>query len=159
MPSWEHGPAYAELEAIARKLEAAVAATNEILLKLAKIEPSRLVETFAQVQSRMLGFDSHTTRHFMQSLEEKRVNTYAMGNVFMACVMTAAVALSEFKSQPQPANANFLRRRLGRLRTYSTNALSLTAFAWASFHAVLGQGALHQLQVLLESRAIDSDEE
>jgi hypothetical protein len=146
MSSWDQDPAFAGLEELARKMEKALAATNEALIKLAKIDPARVVETFAQVQAKILGFDVHATRKLMEAIEDKRVNTYAMGNLFMACVMTSAVALSEFKKQPQPANASFLRRRLGKLRQFSTNGLSLAALAWASFNAVLGQGALHQLK-------------
>ncbi len=146
MSPWENDPAFAQIEEIARKIEQAVAATNEALMKLAKIEPQRVVETFAMVQAQMLGFDSHATKRFIQALEDKRVNTYAMGNLFVACVMTAAVALSEFKNQPIAANAGYIRRRLRRLRNLSTNGVTLAAFAWASFNAVIGQGAVHQFK-------------
>ncbi|MBM4251094.1 MAG: hypothetical protein FJ146_03925 [Deltaproteobacteria bacterium] len=153
MTPWENDPAFAQVEELARKIEKAVAATNEALMKLAKIEPQRVVETYAQVQAQMLGFDSHATKNFLQALEDKRVNTHAMGNMFVACVMTAAVALSEFKNQPLAANAGYLRRRMERLRHLSTNGVTLAAFSWASFHAVLGQGAAHQIKSWRQHRS------
>ncbi|MEN9834922.1 MAG: hypothetical protein RL011_1115 [Pseudomonadota bacterium] len=156
MSPWENDPAFANVEELARKIEKAVAVTNEALMKLAKIEPHRVVETYAQVQAQMLGFDSHTTKRFMQALEDKRVNTHAMGNMFMACVMTSAVALSEFKNQPLAANAGYLRRRLQRLRHLSTNGVTLAAFAWASFHAVMGQGAAHQIKAWRKHQSLRS---
>ena len=157
MNFWENDPAFADFEALARKLEVAAAATNEALLKLANIEPQRLVEAFAQVQVRLLGFDLHAIKRFHQALEEKRVNTYARGNLFMTCVLTSAVALSEFKNQPQLAGGGgVLRKRLDKMRVYSTNSLSLAAFAWASFYAVMGQGAWQQLRIQRKKKPIQA---
>ena len=148
MHFWEHEPQFADLEALARKLESALHATNDALIKLAQLDPQLLVESFAQTQGKILGFDNHGMRRFLEALEEKRVKTLAMGNLFMCCVLTAAVGLSEFKKQPHLAGgASFFRRRLDKLRTHSTNSLALAALASASFSAVIGQGAWYKFQL------------
>jgi hypothetical protein len=154
VPFYEKDPAFAEMEALARRLEAAVAATNEALLKLAGIDSENIVAAFAETQGQLLGFDDLAMQKFRQALEDKRVTTLAMGNVFMTCVLSSAVALSEFKRLPQRSTGHSLLRRLDRLRTHSTNGLALAAFAWSSFYAVLGKGTWRKVKARRRQRSL-----
>lgn len=141
MARWDSDPAFGDLRQLALKLEAAFARANSALLKVSGVTPDEVLETFARVQGKILGFDDHALTRFRGALEEKRVKTLAQGNMFMTCVLSSAVALSEFKRQPRLARATILQRRLDRLRSKSTNPVALGILASASFYALLGKGA------------------
>src|SRR6476661_2426195 len=85
------------LEEVARRLEAAFSAVNAGLLKAAGLEADALIEAFGEVHARMLGFDEFGRKALADAIENARVKTYSQGNVFLACVLCSAVALSEFK--------------------------------------------------------------
>ncbi len=152
MNPWEHDPAFADLKILAQKLEAAMNATNDALLRAAGVQGDALVDAFAALQVRLLRLDTHGERRFREALEEKRVKTLAQGNIFMSCVMTSAVALSEFKSQPRQAAGGRLARGLERLKDRSTNPVSLSAFALTCFYSLLGKGAIGHLGALNKAR-------
>ena len=152
MNPWDADPAFADLKILAEKLEAALAAANEAILRAVGTDGEHVGEFVADVQAKLLGFDEHARRRFHEALEDKRVKTLSQGNVVMTCVLSAAVALSEFKSQPRLAGAGGLSRSLDTLRDRSTNGVSLGLFAWATFYALLGRGAWRYVGVLRQMR-------
>ena len=155
MNPWDSDPAFADLKILAEKLEAAFAAANDAVLRAVGIDPEHLTEAVAAVQTKLLGFDEHAARRFREALEEKRVKTLSQGNVVMTCVLSSAVALSEFKGQPKLAGGaavSPLTKGLDVLRDRSTNGISLGLFAFASFYALLGRGAWRYLGVLRQMK-------
>ena len=138
-------PAFDDMRQLALKLEAAFAKANAAVLKAIALEPEAALASLAEIQGKILGFDDHGKKRFREALEEKRIQSLAQGNLFMTCVLASAVALSEFKSQPRAVASGPVRRQLDRLRGQSTNGLSLGAFAFASFYALCGKGALSRL--------------
>jgi hypothetical protein len=134
-----------DLRALAMKLEETFQKAHAKLLSALALEPDTLLETLSGIQAKALGFDEHEVRRFQEALEEKRVKTLSQGNVFMTCVLSSAVALSEFKKLPKAASAGFFRRRLEAFKGQSTNGLSLSVFAFSSFYALLGRGAIKRL--------------
>ena len=154
MQYWQPDPSYEDLRTLALKLEAAFNAANGKLLHAAGVTHETLVDRLAEVQAKLLRFDAHARRRFADALEEKRVKSLAQGNVFMACVLCSAVALSEFKNAPRPAASGALGRRLDSLRRRSTNGLTLSAFTTASFYTLLGKGALDHLGARRQRKTI-----
>lgn len=147
MPGKFYGdPSFEDLRILAQKLEAVIARTNKALLKAAAIEPGEALAAFSEVQATMLRFDDHGRRRFQEALEEKRVRTLAQDNLLMTCVMSAAIALTQFKQQPRTAQGNFLEKSLAHLRSRSTRPVSLGAFALASFYAVMGRGVVKHVK-------------
>ncbi|MCX6109124.1 MAG: hypothetical protein NTZ90_05900 [Proteobacteria bacterium] len=142
MNPWENDPAYADFRVLAQKLEAALSASNRLLISLASLTPEAVLPAFKAAQGQILGFDEHAMERFAVALEEKRVVTLSQNNIFMTCILSSAVALSEFKIQPQKADGGFLAKSLNKLRQHSTTSLSLGALAWASFYTVMGKGLL-----------------
>jgi hypothetical protein len=154
MHAWDSDPSFADLRQLAQRLEAALNRANETLLKAAGVGPEDVLDAFARVQGKMLGFDDHGTKRFHEALEEKRVKTLSQGSVVMTCVLSAAVALSEFKSQPRHTAGTAVERGLDRVRDKSTNGISLGLFALASFYGVLGKGAWRHLDALRRGRQV-----
>ena len=151
MPTpWEFDPAFADVRAVVERLEAAVQAAHRVLLKVADTNPESVVEVFARQQGELLRLDDHAKQLFAAALESKRVKTIAHGNIALACVLTAAVALSEFRELPgsavPPGPGALLRRALRHVRQHSTHPATLLALSWVSFQAVLARGLLNQWQ-------------
>lgn len=140
MSRWNQDPTFEDVERIAEKLEKAVAKANLALHKLAYLKPGEALEAIAATQAKMLRFDTHTTQRFNEALEEKRVRTLAHGDIVMTCVLSAAVALSEFKRQPQLVPSQRSIRLLTRIQKYSTTSLGLLTFATLTFYTILGVG-------------------
>jgi hypothetical protein len=140
---WNHDPTFEDVERVAEKLERAVAKANLALHKLADIDPGDALKVFIEVESKLLRFDSHATKRFEEALEEKRVRTLAHGDLVMTCVLSAAVALSEFKKQPHTVTATKSAKLLSRVRQYSTTSFGLLTFATLTFYTVLGRGVGH----------------
>ena len=143
MNRWNNDPTFEDVERVAERLERAVAKANLALHKLADIEPGEALKAFVEVESKLLRFDSHASKRFEEALEEKRVRTLAHGDLIMTCVLSAAVALSEFKKQPQAVTASKSEKILSRARRYSTTSVGLLAFATVTFYTVLGIGIRH----------------
>jgi len=154
MPSWDHDPAFADFKVLAQKLEAALTASNALLIKLANLSPEAVLPAFSLAQAQMLGFDVHAMQRLQEALEEKRVVTLSRGNIFMTCILSAAVTLSEFKNQPLQTQGGLLARSLNKIRQHSTNSISLGAFAWASFYAVMGKGLLFKAKALRHQQPV-----
>ena len=154
MHPWDHDPAYADFKVLAQKLEAALTASNAFLIKLANLNPEGVLPAFSLAQAHMLGFDAHAMQRLQEALEEKRVVTLSQGNIFMTCILSAAVTLSQFKQQPQQTQGGLLARSINKLRQHSTNSLSLGAFAWASFYAVMGKGLLFKANALRHKQPV-----
>lgn len=143
-----------EIEALARRLEAAFQTINRRLLRLAGVEAEAIVEAFGDVHAQMLGFDTHGRTALREAIESARVKTLSQGNIFVACALSSAIALSEFKRQPRLTNNRFARP-LDRLRRLSTNALSLSLFAMSSFYALLGTKTYQRLAQRLRERPLN----
>lgn len=142
------------MKALAAKLEAAIQKAHAKLLQAILLEPESVLETLTGIQAKALGFDEHEKRRFHEALEEKRVKTLSQGNIFMTCVLTSAVALSEFKKMPRAASPGFLRRGVEVFKGKSTNGLSLGVFAFSSFYALLGRGAIKRLATFRQKGTI-----
>lgn len=141
-PPWEQDPSFADLHMLASRLEALVSATNGVLLKATGLSAETIVGAFAQVQVDLLRLDEHGRVNLQRALEEKRVQTLAQGNIFMACTLVSAVALSEFKRLPRATAvgpSGWLRRAYGRMQDHSTTPASLGAFATVSFYTLLAK--------------------
>ena len=148
-----HGFPDERLEELARKLEAAFSKINTSLLKAAGLSTDDLVAALIEVQAGLLGFDEHGKATLRDAIEAARVKTYSQGNIFMACVLCSAIALSEFKRQPLPTATRW-SRLLRNLRAYSTNAPTLAAFAWASFYALMGSKTWERVRRYLRNRPL-----
>ncbi len=140
MTRWNQDPTFEDVEKIAEKIEKAVAKANLALHKLAHIEPGEALKAFAETEGKLLRFDAHTQKLFEEALEEKRVRTLAHGDMVMTCVLSAAIALSEFKKQPQTVASQRSTQVLARLQKHSTTSFGLLAFATLTFYTVLGEG-------------------
>lgn len=143
-----------DLKALAQKLEAAFQKAHAKLLAALALEPDTVLDTLTGIQAKALGFDDHEKRRFAEALEEKRIKTLSQGNIFMTCVLSSAVALSEFKNTPRAASPGFVRRRLETFKGKSTNGLSLSVFAFSSFYALLGRGAIKRLAAFRQKGTI-----
>ncbi len=143
-----------ELKALAAKLEAAFQKAHAKLLAALQLEPDTVLETLTGIQAKALGFDAHESRKFQEALEDKRVKTLSQGNIFMTCVLSSAVALSAFKNAPRAASPGFVRKRLERFKGRSTSGVSLSVFAFSSFYALLGRGAIKRLATFRQKGTI-----
>lgn len=149
----QHGFPDERLEELARKLEAAFVKVNSGLLKAAGLTTDDVVSAFVEVQAGILGFDEHGRMALREAVEAARVKTLSQGNIFMACVLSSAVALSEFKRQPLPTATRW-SRLLRNVRTYSTNGPALATFAWASFYALMGSKTWARVRQHLRNRPL-----
>jgi predicted amino acid dehydrogenase len=141
------------LEELARRLEAAFAKVNSNLLKAAGLTSEEVVDAFVDVQSRLLGFDEHGRALFREAVENARVKTYTQGNIFLACVLCSAIALSEFKKQPRAASKRW-SRLVQSLRDRSTSGPALGAFAWTSFYALMGTKTWRRVSHYVKNRPL-----
>lgn len=141
------------IEELARRLEAAFTAINAGLLKAAGLHSDEIIDAFVGVQANLLGFDAHMRQALSEAMEEARVKTLSQGNIFMACVLSSAVALTAFKRQPQLASSRWsgLQRQL---RRHSTSGPALAAFVWASFYGLLASKTWKRLQQYLRNRPL-----
>lgn len=142
-----------QLEELSRLLEAGIEKLNSGLLSAVGITAEEVVSSLIEVQTQLLKFDQHEAKNFKEAVENARVKTLSQGNLFMACILCSALALSAFKNQPQPASITKQKLRFMRnLRQHSTSGPALFAFAWASFYALLGSKAWKRLQDRARSR-------
>lgn len=146
MRDWTKEPGFEHLQQLAKKIEKIAAASNAALLKGAQIEPGQALDVVSEVQATMLRLDDHGKRRFREALEEKRVRTYAQESLIMTCVLASAVALTEFKKQPRKLSLGLLDKPLAILKDRSTTGLGLSAFAMATFYAVMGRGVARRVK-------------
>jgi hypothetical protein len=151
---WANDPLFADLERLARRIEAGMAKANAALLQTAGLDEATLLDALAEVQSKMLGFDAHTQKAFRAAIDEKRVAAYARGSLVMAALLCSAVALSEFKRAPRSAKPGLLHRGVGRLRDLSTHGLALGAFTTATLSALVGSGAGKKLLAAAKRKTV-----
>ncbi len=122
-------------------------AANKRLLALAAIEPDELVGVFSSVHAKLLRLDSHGQAALDQALEAKRVQTLAQGNLFMTCVLSSAVALSEFKRLPRKPPSGLLNNSLNSIKDFSTQPASLGVYTVACLYALIGQGVWRRIRL------------
>ena len=143
---WNQDPTFEDVERIAEKIEKAIAKANLALHKLAYIEPGEALKVFADAEGKFLNFDTHAQNHFEAALEEKKVRTLAHGDMVMTCVLSAAVALSEFKKQPHIVTPQKTSPLLAGIQKYSTTSFGLLAFSTLIFYSILGVGVSKHAQ-------------
>jgi hypothetical protein len=141
---WNNDIPFDELRSLAGRLEAVFAAANERARRLAALEPGEVLEGFAVTQAALLRFDEFEAKRFRAALEEAQVRTLAGDNIFLSCVLSAAVALRQFKHKPR-AVAGRWARMLGALQDKSTAAPTLWLFSVASLYGVFGKGAVRHI--------------
>ena len=126
---------------VAWRLEQIFQGVNRSLLATAGVPAELVVDGFFKVQSELLNFDKEEKLAFETALEEQRVRSLACQNIFMACVLSSAVALSQFKKKPRSTRRGIAS--IGRfLQRYSTNPLTLLAFSSTSMQALIARGLL-----------------
>jgi hypothetical protein len=148
---WDDDIPYGDLHAVAQRLEAFFTAANARAVRLAGLESGQVVDAFADAQARLLRFDDFSRRRYQDALEAARVSSLAGDNVFLACVLSAAVALSQFKQQPRRVGG-LLGRQVKLLQERSTGAAALWLFSVASLYAVVGKGAAKHVGALRDRR-------
>ena len=126
---------------VALRLERIFKDVNRSMLATAGVPAELVVDGFFTIQSELLRFDRQEKLAFETALEEHRVRSLASQNIFVACVLSSAVALSQFKKRPQSTRKGIAS--LGNLlQRYSTNPLSLMAFSTTSMQTLLARGLL-----------------
>lgn len=141
------------IEELARRLEAAFTAFNTSLLKAAGLNSDEIVEAFIDIQARLLGFDANAHQSLREAMEDARVKTLSQGNIFMACVLSSAVALTQYKRQPRQTSGRFLRLTR-QLHQQSTSGPALAAFVWTSFYALMASQTWKRLQHYRQNRPL-----
>lgn len=151
MPQWSDDIPFAELQAIAQKLEEAARRLNQRLLASAGLGPDELLPAFIETHAALLRFDEFGKKRLAQAVEEGRVHTLSGGNLFMTCVLSSAIALSEYKKLPRPVQSRFAPQ-LKFLKDNSTGVPALTMMAFASFYALIGRQAAKKFTTLRSER-------
>jgi hypothetical protein len=156
MSQWHSDPSFEALSNLARRIEAVVAKSNELMLKIAAGDATKIWDEVIEVQAKLLRLDSFAKRGFKEALEEKRVRTLAHSNLVMVCVLASAVALSQFKHHPKPATRGMTARIVKKLRLHSTNGVSLAALSLTTFYALMGRGLLKTIRLKTRQKTVDA---
>lgn len=143
-----------ELRAAALKIEQAARKLNAAFLKVGFVDGQQVLPAVIEVYSEMLRFDGVTKANFTRSVEEKRVQTIAQGNVIVSCVLCAAVALSELKKSPKPAQPTYVQKQLLKFRDASTNPMSLAGLSLAGFYGLLGKGVFRRAKQTVDKKIL-----
>jgi hypothetical protein len=151
---WDQDIPFAELQQLARKLESALSAANAQALKIACVEKGEVARAFAHAHATLLRFDDFGRRRLDAALEDARVQTLAGDNLVLACVLSAAVALKQFKNQPRNVGG-LLARPLAFVQTRSTGLPALWLLSVSSIYTVLGKGAAKHLSDVRKKRFYD----
>lgn len=141
---WNHDISLADLQALAQRLEAFAAGLNAKAMAIAGVASGEVVTAFANEQAKLLRFDHFDRRQLIEAIEEARVQTLAQDNVFLACVMSAALALKHFQQRPRSVEGRW-GTQVAYLQKRSTGLPALWLLSVASIYGVLGRGAVKRI--------------
>ena len=147
------GPTPQDLEELAQRLEALLTRVNARFLQVARIDPEGVVQVFVETQAKLLQFDEAAQQRFHEAVEAARVKTLARNSFLMSCLLTSAIALKQFKSEPKRVSQRGIFGKIaGVLKSRSTGATALWSFTLASFYAVVGSAAYKRVAEMREQK-------
>lgn len=146
MPDPFHDIPFEDLRALAERLEAALGKINKKLLSMAGVEEGGVVNAMTDAAAMILRLDEFSKKKLVKAVEEARVQSIARDAIPLACVLTAAVALTEFRKAPLPvaglAQRVMVAKVVGKgkkaLRAISGLPPAVPAFSVAMLYAIAG---------------------